>query len=102
MGFFDRLQDFGDREQVRTSIMKIDIGIQQIEQTTSLPDIKGISWSVREEVGYMQMLTSKLTAESLGCLDVKFRGRKIPYYSFLIELKEKSDEIVKRGGFPIV
>lgn len=101
MGFFDRLQDFGDREQVRTSIMKIDIGIQQIENATSLPDIKGLAYAVREEVGYMRMLASKLTSESLGCLDVKFRGRKIPYYSFLSELQDKSEEIVKRCGIPI-
>ena len=101
MGFFDRLQDFGDREQVRTSIMKIDIGIQQIERATSIAEIQGLSYAVKEEVGYMRMLASKLTSESLGCLDVKFRGCKIPYYSFISELYDKSEEIVKRGGIPI-
>ena len=102
MGFFDRLQDFGDREQVRTSIMKIDIGIQQIERTSSIPEIKGLAYAVKDEVGYMRMLASKLTSESLNCLDVKFRGRKIPYHSFISELKNKSDEIVRRGGVSIL
>ena len=81
--------------------MKIDVGIRQIEQATSVPEIKGLAYAVKEEVEYMRILASKLTFESLKCLDVKFRGRKIPYHSFILELRDKSDEIVRRGGIPI-
>ena len=41
MGFFDRLSDFGDREQIKTTAMRIDIGLQQIEQV----------WQVEIHVG---------------------------------------------------
>ncbi len=102
MGFFNRLLDFGDREQVRTAVMKIDTGIQQIKYTNNIGEIRGISFALKQEVEFLQMLTSKLTHESLNSLDVKCKGGKVPYYTFLDYLREESDEIVKRGGFPII
>ncbi len=102
MGFFDRLKDFGDREWVRTSAMKIDAGIKQIEESHSSSEILGLSYAVKEEVENMLLLASKLTHESLSCLDVKFQGKKINFFLFVEILHEMSDKIVKRGGIAII
>lgn len=40
MGLFSRLTDFGDREQVRTHVYRISVGLMQIDDATSIPEIK--------------------------------------------------------------
>lgn len=102
MGLFSRLTDFGDREQVRTHVYRISVGLMQIEDATSIPEIKGLSIAVKQEVQAMMLVASKLTNESINCLDVKFYGRKILFPKFLQELTIKSVEIVNRGGFSII
>ena len=102
MGFFDRLTDFGDREQVRTHVYRISVGLKQIDETTSIQEIKGLSIALRQEVQAMMLVVSKLTNESINCLDVKFYGRKILFPKFLQELTIKSVEVVNRGGFSII
>ena len=101
MGFFNRLTDFGDREQVRTYATRIGIGLNQISSTTSPQEIKGLSIAIKQEVQTMMMWASKLTQESINSLDVTINGRKIPFTQFLYELTQKSAEIVNKGGFSI-
>ena len=102
MGFFNRLADFGDREQVRTCAMRINVGLNQIASSTSLQEIKGLSIAIKQEVQTMMMWASKLSQESINCLDVNVNGRKIPFTQFLYELTQKSAEIVNKGGFSII
>lgn len=102
MGFFNRLKDFGDREMVRTYVCRICIGIEQIENETSLATIKGLSISVRQEVQAMMMIVSKLTSESINCLDVNVNGRKMLFPRFMEELRQKSTKIVSKGGYSII
>lgn len=102
MGFFNRLTDFGDREQVRTHAYRIAVGLQQIENETSIQMIKGLSIALKQEVQAMMQVASKLTNESINCLDVNVNGRKILFPQFLYELTQKSAEIVNKGGFNII
>lgn len=102
MGLFNRLTDFGDREQVRAHAQRISIGIQQIENERSIQTIKGLSIAVRQEVQSMVMFASKLSQESINCLDVTINGRKMPFARFMSELTHKSVEIVNRGGYSII
>ena len=102
MGFFNRLTDFGDREQVRTYAMRIVVGLNQIASTTSPQEIKGLSIAIKQEVQTMMMWASKLTQESINCLDVNINGRKIPFTRFIYELTQKSAEIVNKGGCSII
>ena len=102
MGFFDRLTDFGDREQVRTYAMRIGVRLNQIASSTSTSEIKGLSIAIRQEVQTMMMWASKLSQESINCLDVNINGRKIAFPQFLYELQQKSAEIVNKGGFSII
>lgn len=102
MGFFNRLKDFGDREQVRTHAYRISVGLKQIEDSTSTQEIKGLSIALRQEVQAMMMVASKLTNESINCLDININGRNIPFPGFLQYLISKSTEIVNKGGFSII
>lgn len=102
MGFFNRLTDFGDREQVRTYAMRIGIGLNQIASTTSPQEIKGLSIAIRQDVQTMMIWASKLSQESINCLDVTINGRKIPFRQFLYDLSQMSTEIVNKGGFSII
>ena len=102
MGFFNRLTDFGDREQVRTYAMRIGIGLNQIANTTSPQEIKGLSIAIKQDVQTMIMWASKLSQESINCLDVNVNGRKIPFRQFLYDLTQISTEIVNKGGFSII
>ncbi len=102
MGFFNRLTDFGDREQVRTYAMRIGVGLNQIANTTSPQEIKGLSIAIKQEVQTMMMWASKLTQESINCLDVKVNGRKMMFPEFLYMLSSKSTEIVNKGGYSII
>ncbi|MBP3498228.1 MAG: hypothetical protein J6K33_10420 [Alistipes sp.] len=102
MGFFNRLTDFGDREQVRTYAMRIGVGLNQIANTTSPQEIKGLSIAIKQDVQTMMMWASKLSQESINCLDVNVNGRKIPFRQFLYNLTQISTEIVNKGGFSII
>lgn len=102
MGFFNRLTDFGDREQVRTYAMRIGVGLNQIASATSPQEIKGLSIAIKQEIQTMMMWASKLSQESINCLDVNVNGRKIPFAQFLYELTQKSAEIVSKGGYSII
>ena len=102
MGFFDRLTDFGDREQVRTCAMRIGVGLNQIASATSIQEIKGLSIAIKQEIQTMMMWASKLSQESINCLDVTINGRKIPFTRFLYDLTQISTEIVNKGGFSII
>lgn len=97
MGFFDRLTDFGDRELVRTYAYRISVGLNQIKHETSETTIRGLSYAIRQDIEAMLRVASKLTSESINCLDVKVDGGKIPYASFLGQIKAVSDEIVQKG-----
>lgn len=101
MGFFSRLTDFGDREQVRTYAMRIGVGLNQISSATSPQEIKGLSIAIKQEIQTMMTWASKLSQESINSLDINVNGRKIPYTQFIYELTQKSAEIVNRGGFSI-
>ena len=102
MGFFNRLADFGDREQVRTYAMRIGVGLNQISSATSPQEIKGLSIAIKQDVQTMMMWASKLSQESINCLDVNVNGRKIPFRQFLYNLTQISTEIVNKGGFSII
>ena len=102
MGFFNRLTDFGDREQVRTYAMRIGVGLNQIASSTSPQEIKGLSIAIKQEIQTMMMWASKLSQESINCLDVTINGRKIPFTRFLYDLTQISTEIVNKGGFSII
>ncbi len=102
MGLFDRLYDFGDREQVKTIALRIGVGLQQLLSETDTFQLRGLSSAVRQEIDYMKVLASKLTKESLNCLDVKFAGGKLPYFVFVSKIKEVSDIVVERGGHPLI
>lgn len=102
MGFFNRLKDFGDREMVRNHVCRISIGLEQIENETSTPNIIGLSIALRQEVQAMMMVVSKLSNESINCLDVDVNGRKMLFPKFMEELRQKSAKIVSRGGYSII
>ena len=102
MGFFNRLTDFGDREQVRTYATRIGIGLNQISSTTSPQEIKGLSIAIKQEVQTMMMWASKLSQESINCLYVNVNGRKMMFPEFLYMLSSKSAEIVNKGGYNII
>ncbi len=102
MGFFNRLTDFGDREQVRTYAARISIGVQQIERETNPNNIKSLSIAIRQDVQAMMMYALKLTNESINCLDVNVNGHKIPFPVFLRDLSIQSVEIEKKGGYRIL
>lgn len=102
MGLFNRLTDFGDREQVRTYAMRIGVGLNQIASASSPQEIKGLSIAIKQEIQTMMMFASKLSQESINCLDVTINGHKIPFTRFLYELTQKSAEIVNKGGFSII
>lgn len=102
MGFFNRLKDFGDREQVRTYAYRISVGIEQIECSKDLSEIKGLSIAVRKDVQMMMMFASKLTRESLNCLDVNANGCKMLFANFMNELVYKSNKVVAKGGFSLI
>ena len=76
MGFFNRLTDFGDREQVRTYAMRIGAGLNQISSATSPQEIKGLSIAIKQEVQAMMMFALKLSRESINSLDVNINGNK--------------------------
>ena len=50
MGFFDRLSDFGERTQAKMIVKRIDIGLQQLEEEQSLPELKGLSSAVKIDI----------------------------------------------------
>lgn len=102
MGFFDRLSDFGDREQIKTTAMRIDIGLQQIEQEFEPHSLKGLCFAVADDIEYMRIQASKLSHESLASLKVRFRGQKIPYFSFMQKIAEASARAVRKGGTPLL
>ena len=102
MGFFDRLTDFGDRELVRTYAYRISVGLNQIKHETSETTIRGLSYAIRQDIEAMLRVASKLTSESINCLDVKVDGGKMPYASFLGQIKTVSDEIVQKGGCRLI
>lgn len=102
MGLFNRLSDFGDREQIRVHAYRIGIGIQQIKNESSLQTIKGLSIALQQEVQTMMMYESTLSQESINCLDVNYKGRKISFVRFLSDLRLESIEIVNRGGYNII
>lgn len=102
MGFFSRLTDFGDREQVRTYAMRIVVGLNQIASTTSPQEIKGLSIAIKQEVQTMMMWAFKLSRESINSLDVNVNGNKIPFTMFVDMLERESAKIVARGGFSII
>lgn len=102
MGFFDRLNDFGDRELVKTVAMRIDVGLQQLEHETSTQMIAGLTYALREEVKNMQILANKLTYESKSCLMVKFKGSKISYFDFLSHISDISEQFINQGGYPLI
>lgn len=102
MGFFDRLTDFGDRELVRTYAYRISVGKNQIKNETSEAMISSLSYAIRQDIEAMLRVASKLTLESINCLDVKVDGGKMPYTSFLGQIKAVSDEIVQKGGCRII
>lgn len=102
MGFFDRLTDFGDREQVKTAAMRINGALLQLDRESDIFMIRGISSAIAQEVQRMQILASKLTMESINCLNVPYRGNKIPYTRFIKELERISSTIVGRGGYAII
>lgn len=102
MGFLNRLSDFGDREQIKTTAMKIDIGLQQIEQEFEPHSLKGLCFAVANEIKYMKIQASKLSQESLASLNVQFRGKKMPYFSFLQEITKISTRAVSKGGYPLI
>ena len=102
MGFFNRLTDFGDREQVRTYAMRIVVGLNQIASTTSPQEIKGLSIAIKQEVQTRMMWALKLSRESINSLDVNVNGNKIPFTMFIDMLERESAKIVARGGFSII
>lgn len=102
MGFFDRLYDCGDREWVKTYAIRIGIGLQQIEAEVSPQMVGGLCDAIRNEVQNMRLMASKLSNESLSCLNVKYKGQKIPYFTFLQKIKEVSDMAIKKGGCPLL
>lgn len=102
MGFFNRLLDFGDREQVRTYVYRICVGLEQIEKATSISDIKGLSIALRKEIQDMIMVATKLTGESINSLDVKVNGCKMPFLRFIDKLEYESAKIVAKGGCSII
>ena len=102
MGFFNRLTDFGDREQVRVHASRIGIGLKQIENATSISDIKGLSIAIKQEVQAMMMAALKLSHESINCLDVNINGNKIPFPTFINMLERESAKIVAKEGFSII
>jgi hypothetical protein len=50
----------------------------------------------------MMMIVSKLTSESINCLDVNVNGRKMLFPRFMEELRQKSTKIVSKGGYSII
>lgn len=102
MGFFNRLTDFGDREQVRTYAMRIGVGLNQISTATSPQEIKGLSIAIKQEVQAMMMFALKLSRESINSLDVNINGNKMPFTMFINMLERESAKIVARGGFSII
>lgn len=102
MGIFDRLYDFGDRELVRTIAMRVDIGLQQIEQETDPRFLTELCIAVANDVRYMRIQASNLSYESQACLNVKYKGIKMSYFSFLQKIAEISNQVEERGGYPIV
>lgn len=102
MGFFDRLVDFGDREQVKTIARRIDIGLQQLEEACLLREVAGLSSTLKIEIDNMILLASKLSMESLMSLEVQYKGQKILYFIFLSKISEISDRIVTKGGHPLI
>lgn len=102
MGFFNRLTDFGDREQVRTYAMRIGAGLNQISSATSPQEIKGLSIAIKQEVQAMMMFALKLSRESINSLDVNINGNKMPFTMFINMLERESAKIVARGGFSII
>ncbi len=102
MGLFDRFKDFGDREMVKTFAMKIDIGLQQLEQATDISTIKGLSFAIAQEVKKMLIQAAKLTPESTNSLKVTYRGNKIAYTAFLDIIRKASLVTTQRGGLPLI
>lgn len=102
MVLFDRLKDFGDREMVKAFAMKIDIGLQQLEQTIDIPTMKGLSFAIAQEVKKMLIQAAKLTPESTNSLKVTYRGDKIAYTAFLDIIRKASLFTTQRGGPPLI
>ena len=102
MGLFDRFKDLGDREMVKTFAMKIDIGLQQLEQATDISTIKGFSFAIAQEVKKMLIQAAKLTPESTNSLKVTYRGNKIAYTAFLDIIRKASLVTTQRGGLPLI
>ena len=102
MGLFDRFKDFGDREMVKTFAMKIDIGLQQLEQATDISTIKGFSFAIAQEVKKMLIQAAKLTPESTNSLKVTYRGNKIAYTAFLDIIRKAALVTTQRGGLPLI
>ena len=82
--------------------MRIGVGLNQIANTTSPQEVKGLSIAIKHDVQTMMMWASKLSQESINCLDVTINGRKIPFSRFLNDLTQISAEIVNKGGFSII
>lgn len=102
MGFFNRLTDFGDREMVRTYAMRVGTGLQQLQETNDLNMLQGLSQAIAQDVQNMLIQAAKLTPESINCLNIPYKGRKIPYMSFLDEIRKFSAIVVQRGGYPLI
>ena len=102
MGFFNRLTDFGDREMVRTYAMRVGTGLQQLQETNDLNMLQGLSQAIAQDVQNMLIQAAKLTPESINCLNVSYKGRKIPYISFLEEIRKFSVIVMQKGGYPLI
>ena len=102
MGFFNRVSDFGDREQIKTFAMRIDTGLQQLKRETSSQMIAAISSAVKQDVDSMLLIAGKLSLESLLDLKVNYAGNKIPYFTFLTKISETSEQIIHKGGYPLI
>ena len=98
MGFFDRLSDFGERTQAKMIVKRIDIGLQQLEEEQSLPELKGLSSAVKIDIDNMFAITQKLSMESLLCLELEYKGYPVPYFTFLSVISKISENVIARGG----
>ena len=95
MGLFD----FGTKAQVEELASHIGVGMQLIEEemrktgNQSSPTIRGLALGLLDERNKLMALSSQLAQSTRDSLKIRYNNQKIPYFTFIQEMKRVSDRV---------
>lgn len=93
------LLDFGTKAQVENLASHIGVGMQLIEEeikkssNQSTSTIRGLASGLMDEKNKLVILISSLTQSTRENLKIRYKNQKIPYFTFIQEMKLVSDKV---------